>query len=193
MNRMKRLLAATLMLWGTGALAQTPPATNEKNLIENPGFEHGNTAGWGFFGTKKDQTKTVIGPNVVHAGTYALQFAKDPQQEWGMMWQRLDGQVTWGDKIIASAWIKRTAQETGTPYVSIAVKDRTTYEMKGGVRGTAEESNTNWRKVTAEYTVPGVDELPDLNAVHIEINIGVEGSQDPNDILVDDIEVVKKS
>ncbi|HBA83240.1 MAG TPA: hypothetical protein DCZ95_04010 [Verrucomicrobia bacterium] len=189
MNSIKRLtIALAICATGSLALAQLP----EDNLTANPGFESGEAGDWGFFGAIEDQTHVVSGPNVAHEGQYALQFAKSSQEEWGMVWQRLDGKVSWGDKITASAWIKKTSKSVGSAYVSIAIKDRTSFQVLNGAKETSDDNNTGWKKITAKFTIPSQQELPDLDQVHIEINIGVEGYQDSNIIIMDDVVVQKK-
>lgn len=110
---------------------------------------------------------------------YALQFTKSNQEEWGMILAApgRQGNLEW---ILSSArvnCIQGHEQPVSFPSPS---RIRATYQfLMSDVRESAKSDGTSWSRITTNYTVPGPDELPDLNKVHIEVNIGVEGFRIP--------------
>jgi hypothetical protein len=171
-------LICMVSTWGQG--------TDEGNFLQNPGFETGNYEGWGQWGINAEGTTAIQSPALAHSGRYLLRFVKDPDKDWSLISQHLNGRVTWGDKIYVRAWVKRGAGDTVEPYVAIGMKDAKTYEWKGGNNIKAGPGD-DWVEIRTDYRIPSQDELPDLNSVVIELSVGMYGTGSSATFYVDDV------
>jgi hypothetical protein len=138
--------------WLTGAVAAKP--AQRGNLLENPGFENGETD-WQVYSPNGDSINRAIVSTPVHSGEKSLQITFDTS-ETGMMQEVA---VIESEKYSACGWIKLNAlSERCDANIIILWRNKKGEMVKptngrqatvGTVRGPA-----NWTRVTGEFIAP---------------------------------------
>src|SRR6516164_5209640 len=85
----------------SGMVLQAGLAVAQPNLVNNPGFETGNTSGWSPFGSCTIAAET----SQVHSGTYAAQVTGRTATYMGIS-QSFVGALQAGQTYNVSAWVR---------------------------------------------------------------------------------------
>jgi glucuronoarabinoxylan endo-1,4-beta-xylanase len=121
--------------------------TAAQNLITNPGFETGNTSGWGSFGGSPLTLSAET--SVVHSGTYAGQVSGRTQTYQGIS-QSLLGVLQSGQTYNVSAWVRLVSGVNQNVQMTVQKIDGsgTTY----AAINSNSVSSTGWTQLSGQYT-----------------------------------------
>ncbi len=160
------------------------------NLLVNPSFEK-DFEGWGQWGAHAGETEVLLAPDDAAHGRRVLNLKQSEENDLGMAWQRVDGKFEWDETVYAEVRVKRVSGTSGEPFITICIKDRSSYEYISGNMKTGHGSS-GWEKLSVKYKVPPGTEIPDLEAVHIELNIGIMHGGPDDVFFFDDVYVGRK-
>src|SRR3974377_1061409 len=100
--RLRRRLGVMLL-----GLCLRATVSDAQNVLQNPGFETGNTTGWAAFGPTTISVETTQ----VHSGTYAAQV-QNRTATWNGISQSLVGLITPGQLYNFSGWVRLPSGST---------------------------------------------------------------------------------
>src|SRR5262249_50288964 len=117
-----------------------------QNLLSNPGFEAGNTSGWGQFGGAFSITAET---SVVHSGTFAAQVTNRTQTFEGIS-QSILSVLTPGQTYNISAWVRLISGANQNVQMTVQKIDvgGTTYASVNS----NSVSSTSWTQLSGQYT-----------------------------------------
>jgi glucuronoarabinoxylan endo-1,4-beta-xylanase len=120
--------------------------SNAQNLVQNPGFETGDTTGWSAFGPCTLSVETAQ----VHSGTYAAQI-QNRTATWNGIAQSLQGLIQPGQLYNFSGWVRLPSGSAQTIQMTIKKSDGSgdTYAALGS--GTV--TSTGWTQLAGQYTL----------------------------------------
>lgn len=160
--------------------------TEENNVLANAGFEEGRPDGWYLFNTTAEDTKVERGEKIAHGGRHCLclRRAPGPHDMAGAL-QDLGSRVQPGDRVSCVAWV-RTPPECGPDKVlfAVALKEKTGDKIIQLISKSA-KGNGQWEQLAFDFIVPSKAQQPNLGAIHLFV--GIPGSKDIGDVLVDDV------
>ena len=139
-----------------GVVVQTGVVSAQPNLLTNPGFETGDTTGWGPFGTVSLTAET----SQVHSGTYACQVGNRTATYMGIS-QSMVGLLQAGQTYNVSAWVRLVSGGNQTMQLTMQKTDGsgTSYALiaSGSV------PSTGWTQLSGQYTYNASGSVSALN------------------------------
>jgi glucuronoarabinoxylan endo-1,4-beta-xylanase len=151
-NRWLRPLGALV----GGMILQAGLAIAQPNLVNNPGFEAGNTSGWFAFGSPTIAAET----SQVHSGTYAAQVTGRTQTYMGIA-QSFVGALQAGQTYNVSAWVRLVSGANQTMQLTMQKIDGsgTNYALiaSGSV------SSNSWTQLSGQYAYNPSGSVSTLN------------------------------
>jgi hypothetical protein len=158
------------------------------DLIRNRDFEEQTVKGWKRFGLSSRDVAVTRDLEKAHSGFRACSIQKSPDEEWGFLWQRLDGKVTWGSKIRLSVWVSSEGTGSGRAFLAVSIKAKESYDVLGG-DNISVTPGRDWQQIILDYVIPGPGEIPELAMAHVEVSLGLMGRTSEGPVYFDDVEV----
>jgi glucuronoarabinoxylan endo-1,4-beta-xylanase len=120
-------------------------AVAQPNLVNNPGFETGNTSGWSPFGSVTLAAET----SQVHSGTYAAQVTGRTATYMGIS-QSFVGALQSGQTYNVSAWVRLISGGSQTMQLTMQKTDGSGTSYAAMASGSV--SSTAWTQLSGQYT-----------------------------------------
>jgi len=129
----------------SGMVLQAGLAVAQPNLVNNPGFETGNTSGWSPFGSCTIAAET----SQVHSGTYAAQVTGRTATYMGIS-QSFVGALQAGQTYNVSAWVRLISAGSQTMQLTMQKIDGGGTSYAAMASGSV--SSNAWTQLSGQYT-----------------------------------------
>jgi hypothetical protein len=153
-----------------------PWACEAQNLVQNPGFEAGNTSGWFAFGSPTISVQTAQ----VHSGTYAA-WVQNRTATYNGIAQSLAGVLQPGQLYNFSGWVRLPSGTNQTVQMTMKKTDANGDSYTAIGSGTA--TSSGWTQLAGRYSLSTAGTLTNL-VLYFEMP-----SSSTADFYVDDISV----
>lgn len=147
-----------------------------QNLVQNPGFENGSTAGWFAYGPATISVQT----GQAYSGAYAA-LVQNRTATWNGIAQTMQGIIQPGQTCSVSTWIRIASGTNQTVQLTMQKMDGggTTYSAiaSGSV------SSTGWTQLSGQYTLTVSGTLTGLT-FYVEVPTSTSASFYVDDVVV---------
>jgi len=198
---MKAWIAMGTVLVAAAGFAAPPAgrAAAGKELVDDPGFEHGKLEEFFLMGPIDPASTAIVkDERLAHGGRRVLRIQKIPGFKDGkhgaFLGKDIGKEVRHGDRIDLTAWVRLASNRRSVVVAGLVVIDAADKPMH--VQATTVDKAAAWTEVKVTTTVPDKSIVGDWKGVYAFISAdpegGAAGAQDSMaQLLVDDIQIVR--